>query len=47
MTAETAIAKTETIDEQANPEGQNTIYYGRPIASNDIDNPEDLMGFLD
>ena len=46
---ETAISKTETTDLQtpALTQEQNSFFFGRPIASNEIDNPDDLMGFLD
>ena len=48
MTTQDAIAKTEATDLQtAETQEQNSFFFGRPIASNEIDNPEDLMGYLD
>ena len=47
MTTESAIAKAQLVDEQAEGKQETTAYFGRPIASNDIDNPDDLMGYLD
>ena len=47
MTSETAIAKTQPVEEQSNQEPAITPFVGRPIASNEIDKPEELMGFLD
>lgn len=47
MTTESSIAKAQIADEQTDENQQPTAYFGRPIASNEIDNPDDLMGFLD
>ncbi|MEL7084290.1 MAG: hypothetical protein AAF268_05805 [Cyanobacteria bacterium P01_A01_bin.3] len=47
MTTESTIAKAQLVDEQAEGKQETTAYFGRPIASNDIDNPDDLMGYLD
>ena len=47
MTTESAIAKAQLVDEQTEGKQETSAYFGRPIASNDIDNPDDLMGYLD
>ncbi|WP_017326729.1 hypothetical protein [Synechococcus sp. PCC 7336] len=48
MTTESAIATPQTADGQALEQQQSTSFFcGCPIASNEIDSPEELMGYLD
>ncbi|MGK7909025.1 MAG: hypothetical protein AB4040_17605 [Synechococcus sp.] len=47
MTTENAIAKTLIADEQGTNNQETRVFYGRPIASNEIDNSDELMGYLD